>query len=286
MHFTDPIACSSAVAKVKEFMKATIQNEVVESDSSDHSDKPEDNFSLWDDHHKLVHKSWKTAKSDDAISDRNLDSRPPPSLFESPPDILNCLHENSDIELSYNPVDHSGSASSDENDTVPKKRKRNNSQLESNSVLRVIEINSSANEIHATLMKRGKAIAARQCQEKFCDVTRNTSFAEYWAMGGHNKRVSYLVSVVNIVEKKVSKQKVADESKQKFPRQPKSIFHHTVIRKVYEKIFHELKITKKKDICPNGDQLHMKISANAENIEELTRQLANHQDEADYAYKS
>ncbi|KAF2883225.1 hypothetical protein ILUMI_22952 [Ignelater luminosus] len=69
MHFTVPIACSSAVAKVKEFMKATIQNEVVESDSSDHSDKPEDNFSLWDDHHKLVHKSWKTAKSDDAISD-------------------------------------------------------------------------------------------------------------------------------------------------------------------------------------------------------------------------
>ncbi|KAF2881919.1 hypothetical protein ILUMI_24249 [Ignelater luminosus] len=69
MHFTDPIACSSAVAKVKEFMKATIQNEVVESDSSDHSDKPEDNFSLWDDHHKLVYKSWKTAKSDDAISD-------------------------------------------------------------------------------------------------------------------------------------------------------------------------------------------------------------------------
>ncbi|KAF2890992.1 hypothetical protein ILUMI_15181 [Ignelater luminosus] len=69
MHFTDPIACSSAVAKVKEFMKATIQNEVVESDSSDHSDKPEDNFSLWDDHYKLVHKSWKTAKSDDAISD-------------------------------------------------------------------------------------------------------------------------------------------------------------------------------------------------------------------------
>ncbi|KAF2882058.1 hypothetical protein ILUMI_24106 [Ignelater luminosus] len=69
MHFTDPIACFSAVAKVKEFMKATIQNEVVESDSSDHSDKPEDNFSLWDDHHKLVHKSWKTAKSDGAISD-------------------------------------------------------------------------------------------------------------------------------------------------------------------------------------------------------------------------
>lgn len=70
MHFTDPLACSSAVAKVKELVKTTIQNEAaVESDSSDHSDKPEDNFSLWDDHHKLVHKSWKTAKSDDTISD-------------------------------------------------------------------------------------------------------------------------------------------------------------------------------------------------------------------------
>ena len=37
---------------------------------SDHSDKPKDNFSLWDDHHKLVYKSRKTAKPDDAISDK------------------------------------------------------------------------------------------------------------------------------------------------------------------------------------------------------------------------
>ncbi|KAF2901830.1 hypothetical protein ILUMI_04357 [Ignelater luminosus] len=93
MHFRDPIACSSAVAKVKEFMKATIQNEVVESDSSDHSDKPEDNFSLWEDHHKLVHKSWKTAKSDDPISDelsiylRSLVGR----LNENPLEIWNDL---------------------------------------------------------------------------------------------------------------------------------------------------------------------------------------------------
>ncbi|CAK1587945.1 unnamed protein product [Parnassius mnemosyne] len=69
MHFTEPLACSAAVAKIKELVKTTIQHEAVESDSSGHSDKPEDNFSFWDDHHKLVHKSWKTAKSDDAISD-------------------------------------------------------------------------------------------------------------------------------------------------------------------------------------------------------------------------
>ncbi|KAF2880126.1 hypothetical protein ILUMI_26046 [Ignelater luminosus] len=93
MHFTDPIACSSAVVKVKEFMKATIQNEVVESDSSDHSDKPEDNFSLWDDHHKLVHKSWKTAKSDDAISDElSIYLRSPVGrLNENPLEIWNDL---------------------------------------------------------------------------------------------------------------------------------------------------------------------------------------------------
>ncbi|KAF2880303.1 hypothetical protein ILUMI_25861 [Ignelater luminosus] len=93
MHFTDPIACSSAVAKVKEFMKATIQNEVVESDSSDHSDKPENSFSLWDDHHKLVHKSWKTAKSDDAISDElSIYLRSPVGrLNENPLEIWNDL---------------------------------------------------------------------------------------------------------------------------------------------------------------------------------------------------
>ncbi|KAF2897468.1 hypothetical protein ILUMI_08708 [Ignelater luminosus] len=93
MRFTDPIACPSAVAKVKEFMKATIQNEVVESDSSDHSDKPEDNFSLWDDHHKLVHKSWKTAKFDDAISDElSIYLRSPVGrLNENPLEIWNDL---------------------------------------------------------------------------------------------------------------------------------------------------------------------------------------------------
>lgn len=94
MHFTDPLACSSAVAKVKEFVKTTIQNEAaVESDSSDHSDKPEENFFLWDDHHKLVHKSWKTAKSDDTISDElTIYLRSPVGrLNENPLEIWNDL---------------------------------------------------------------------------------------------------------------------------------------------------------------------------------------------------
>ncbi|CAB3251492.1 unnamed protein product [Arctia plantaginis] len=69
MHFTDSLACSMAVSKIKEMIKTRKQNDVVESASSDHSDKAEDTFSLWDDHHKLVHKSWKTVKSDDSISD-------------------------------------------------------------------------------------------------------------------------------------------------------------------------------------------------------------------------
>ncbi|XP_022823347.1 zinc finger BED domain-containing protein 1-like [Spodoptera litura] len=60
MHFTDPLTCSTAVSKIKEMMKSRVQNEIVESDSSDNSEKPEKKFSLWDDHHKLVHKSWKT----------------------------------------------------------------------------------------------------------------------------------------------------------------------------------------------------------------------------------
>ncbi|CAG4969139.1 unnamed protein product [Parnassius apollo] len=69
MHFTDSLACYMAFTKIKEMIKTRIQNDVVESDSSDLSDKAEDTFSLWGNHHKLVHKSWKTMKSDDSISD-------------------------------------------------------------------------------------------------------------------------------------------------------------------------------------------------------------------------
>ncbi|KAJ8710662.1 hypothetical protein PYW08_009177 [Mythimna loreyi] len=43
MHFTNPLACSSAITKIKDLMKTTAQNEL-ESDSSDTSEKPEDFF--------------------------------------------------------------------------------------------------------------------------------------------------------------------------------------------------------------------------------------------------
>lgn len=92
MHFTNPLACSSAVAKVKDLMKTTEQNEI-ESDSSDHSEKPEDNFSLWEDHHKLVRKNWKTSKSDDSIYDElSMYLRSPVGrLNENPLEIWNDL---------------------------------------------------------------------------------------------------------------------------------------------------------------------------------------------------
>ncbi len=89
MHFTDPIACSSTVAKVNTFMTTTIHNETVESDSSDHSDKPEDNFSLCG----AIHQSWKAAKSDDDISDElSIYLRSPIGrLNANPLDIWNDL---------------------------------------------------------------------------------------------------------------------------------------------------------------------------------------------------
>ncbi|XP_039949753.1 zinc finger BED domain-containing protein 4-like [Bactrocera tryoni] len=69
MHFTDPLACSAAVGKIKDLMKAAAHNTTKDSESSELSDKNEDNYSLWEDHHKLVHKSWKLSKADDTISD-------------------------------------------------------------------------------------------------------------------------------------------------------------------------------------------------------------------------
>ena len=90
MHFTNPLACSSAVAKVKDLMKTTAQNEV-ESDSSDNSEKPEDNFCLWEDHHKLVRKNWKKSKTDGTSSDElSIYLRSPVGrLNENPLETLN-----------------------------------------------------------------------------------------------------------------------------------------------------------------------------------------------------
>nr|XP_037877017.1 E3 SUMO-protein ligase ZBED1-like [Bombyx mori] len=69
MHFNDPIACSNAVTKIKDLMKKNLHsNEEPESDS-DKSDKNEEAFSLWTDHHKLVHRNWKINKSEDVLSD-------------------------------------------------------------------------------------------------------------------------------------------------------------------------------------------------------------------------
>ncbi|KAK9881401.1 hypothetical protein WA026_016291 [Henosepilachna vigintioctopunctata] len=55
--------------KIKDFMKNTTQNIEMSESDSDLSEKREEIFSLWDDHHKLVSKSWKSSQSDDAISD-------------------------------------------------------------------------------------------------------------------------------------------------------------------------------------------------------------------------
>ncbi|GBP98357.1 hypothetical protein EVAR_50558_1 [Eumeta japonica] len=72
--------------------KTTAQNEV-ESDSLDHSEKPEDNFSLWEDHQKLVRKNWKTSKTDGTISDELFIylRSPVGRLDENPLDIWNNL---------------------------------------------------------------------------------------------------------------------------------------------------------------------------------------------------
>lgn len=69
MHFSDAMACSNSVSKIKDLMKINLsQNEDVESDS-DKSDKSEETFSLWSDHHKLVQRNWKSTKSEDSLSD-------------------------------------------------------------------------------------------------------------------------------------------------------------------------------------------------------------------------
>lgn len=58
MHFNDAIACSNAVSKIKDLMKNNLrQNKNIESDS-EKFDKNEEGFSLWSDHHKLVHRNW------------------------------------------------------------------------------------------------------------------------------------------------------------------------------------------------------------------------------------
>lgn len=70
MHFNDLIACVNAVQKIKDIMKNDLQGKVaaIESDSVS-SDKTDENFSLWSDYHKLVHRNWKSNKTDKSLSD-------------------------------------------------------------------------------------------------------------------------------------------------------------------------------------------------------------------------
>ncbi|CAB3224851.1 unnamed protein product [Arctia plantaginis] len=94
IHFRDALACSTAVAKIKDLMKNTTQNVEMSESDSDQSEKQEESFSLWDHHHKLVSKSWKSSQSDDAISDElSIYLRSPVSgrLNENPLEIWQDL---------------------------------------------------------------------------------------------------------------------------------------------------------------------------------------------------
>ncbi|CAB3230265.1 unnamed protein product [Arctia plantaginis] len=94
IHFRDALACSTAVAKIKDLMKNTTQTVEMSESDSDQSEKQEESFSLWDHHHKLVSKSWKSSQSDDAISDElSIYLRSPVSgrLNENPLEIWQDL---------------------------------------------------------------------------------------------------------------------------------------------------------------------------------------------------
>ncbi|CAH2087088.1 unnamed protein product [Euphydryas editha] len=70
LHFEAPLACSNAVQTIKEMMKNNLFEEKnnMESDS-DSSDKVLEDFSPWSDHHKLIHRNWKSNKSEESVSD-------------------------------------------------------------------------------------------------------------------------------------------------------------------------------------------------------------------------
>lgn len=69
MHFSDPIACANAVGKIKDLMQIQIDHNEDSEYDSDKSEKTEDTFSLWSDHHKLVNRNWKTHKCEESLSD-------------------------------------------------------------------------------------------------------------------------------------------------------------------------------------------------------------------------
>ncbi|GLV32879.1 hypothetical protein CBL_01772 [Carabus blaptoides fortunei] len=68
LHFEDPMACANIVQKIKNVMKNNLEESHTGSDS-DSSDKTSEDFSLWSDHHKLVHRNWKSNKTEESVFD-------------------------------------------------------------------------------------------------------------------------------------------------------------------------------------------------------------------------
>jgi hypothetical protein len=71
----------------------------------------------------------------------------------------------------------------------------------------------------------GKIVAARKlkdlvecrkkCKERFCDSDRQCIFNEYWSLGSHSKRMSFISSLITSDEKNSEKKKIKDVKKQK-----------------------------------------------------------------------
>lgn len=68
-------------------MKKNLQEERCAESDSDSSDKiSQSDFSLWSDHHKLVHRNWKTNKTEETLSDElSVYLRAPVSRFNENP---------------------------------------------------------------------------------------------------------------------------------------------------------------------------------------------------------
>ncbi|XP_037812651.1 E3 SUMO-protein ligase ZBED1-like [Lucilia sericata] len=85
IHFEDPLACSKAVGKIQEMIRDMADEKSGDGDS-DISDNPIDEFSLWSDHHKLVHRNWKTNRTEGNFSDElSVYLRSPVSRFDENP---------------------------------------------------------------------------------------------------------------------------------------------------------------------------------------------------------
>lgn len=73
--------------------------------------------------------------------------------------------------------------------------------------------------------ENGKYVAARKlkdladcrkkCKERFCDSDRQCVFNEYWSLGSHSKRMSFISSLITSEIKTSEKKKIKDVKKQK-----------------------------------------------------------------------